>query len=117
MFYTKLIRPEPVYEDIDPYSKVETAGYSSAERQITDMIRAGIRLGEYRREMYDFEDGEKIDDEYFDPTRRRNYDMADASNDLRVVSRRLSDKADKAKNVEDGKKKEVIEGEKEKEAE
>ena len=42
------------------------------------MILAGQRLVEHRKEMYDFSDGNDIDESFTDPTRSKNYDMSDA---------------------------------------
>ena len=57
---------------------VERSGYIPAQVRIENMILAGQRLVEYRKEMYDFFDGENIDESFSDPTRSKNYDMADA---------------------------------------
>jgi len=57
---------------------VEKAGYIPAQTRIENMILAGQRLVEHRKEMYDFSDGKDIDENYIDPTRSKNFDMADA---------------------------------------
>ena len=57
---------------------VERAGYIPAQARIENMILAGQRLVEHRKEMYDFSDGNDIDETYSDPTRSKNYDMSDA---------------------------------------
>jgi len=57
---------------------VEKAGYIPAQARIENMILAGQRLVEHRKEMYDFSDGEDIDESFTDPTRSKNFDMADA---------------------------------------
>ena len=57
---------------------VEKSGYISAQARIENMILAGQRLVEYRKEMYDFSDGKDIDESFTDPTRSKNFDMADA---------------------------------------
>lgn len=62
-------------------TKVETAGYIPADQQIKSLLDAGQRLVDYRR-GYDFAAGQK-DNGFIDPTRSPNYDMADASQDLR----------------------------------
>lgn len=59
-------------------SPVETAGYIPANQRIENMMLAGQRLSESRKEQYDFPDGE-IDESYNDPTRSKNFDLADAS--------------------------------------
>lgn len=92
---------------------VETAGYIPAEIQIRQMIDAGIRLGEYRQELYDIANGED-DPEVIpiDVTRSGNYDLADASTDIRRVEARLTKKKEEEK-VEE-KKEEKVEEKKEK---
>lgn len=60
---------------------VETAGYITAEQRITNLMLAGQRLVEHRKSAYDFEAGKEIDEDFYDPTRRKNYDMADAFQD------------------------------------
>lgn len=57
---------------------VETAGYISAQKRIENMILAGQRLVDYRKQQFDFPDG-KIDEFYDDPTRVANFDLADAT--------------------------------------
>lgn len=57
--------------------QVETAGYMRAQTRIENMINAGQRLVEYRKTQFDF-DGENIDEDYYDPTRNKNLDMAEA---------------------------------------
>lgn len=57
---------------------VEKAGYIPAQARIENMILAGQRLVEHRKEMYDFSDGKDIDESFSDPTRSKNYDMSDA---------------------------------------
>lgn len=57
---------------------VEVAGYVPQHLRIQQMIDAGERLNNYRK-GYDFEDGEDVPDDFYDPTRDRGFDMADAS--------------------------------------
>lgn len=57
---------------------VEVAGYIPAHKQINNLINAGQRLAAARAEMYDFPDGE-IDENFNDPTRNGNFDLADAT--------------------------------------
>lgn len=56
---------------------VETAGYVSAQKRIESIIAAGRRLIESRSEQYDLV-GDQDDDDFFDPTRRKNFDLVDA---------------------------------------
>lgn len=60
----------------------ETSGYRTTEQIIEEMILAGSRLDQSRRDQYDFERYEDIDEDYEDPTRRKDYDLAEASQDL-----------------------------------
>ena len=57
---------------------VEVAGYIPAHKQIDNLLKAGKRLMSYR-EQYDFTGDDKIDEYFNDPTRARNFDLADAS--------------------------------------
>jgi len=57
---------------------VEKAGYIPAKDRIENMILAGQRLIEHRMSMYDFDSNKELDENYFDPTRSKNFDMADA---------------------------------------
>ena len=56
----------------------EQAGYIPADVKILNMIEAGDRLRESRL-GYEFDDEKSVPDDYFDPTRDPNFDMADAS--------------------------------------
>jgi len=57
---------------------VETAGYIPAHKQIENLLMAGKRLVSFR-EQYDFTGDKEIDESFTDPTRARNFDLADAS--------------------------------------
>lgn len=59
-------------------TKVEKVGYVSSQKRIESMIQAGQRLADYRKQQFDFPDGEIIED-YEDPTRMSNFDLSDAS--------------------------------------
>lgn len=78
-YYTKDKRPEkkPEINLDDPI--VETAGYRSAEVQISEMLMAGQRLVDYRKQRYEFGGEEVVPTDYHDPTRRPGFDMADAT--------------------------------------
>ena len=67
---------------------VERAGYISAQVRIENLMLAGQRLVQARKEMYDFPDG-KIDFDFNDPTRRKNYDLADGFQDGLKIEARL----------------------------
>ena len=69
---------------------VETAGYVSAEKRITNLMLAGQRLADYRKNLYDFEHNQELDESFSDPTRAKNYDLADAFQDELSLHERLS---------------------------
>lgn len=107
VFYTQFKRPTERLEFNEGPKITETAGYIPAKQQIENLILAGQRLAEYREENYDFGKDDEIDEDFTDPTRSPNYDLADASQDALSVSRRLSERAKKAKekkNVDEVKK-------------
>jgi len=78
-YYTKDKRPEKKLEINNGDAIVETAGYRSAEVQISEMLNAGQRLVDYRKQRYEFGGDEVVPADYQDPTRRPGFDMADAS--------------------------------------
>lgn len=106
MFATKFARPETVKEKNNGKKKVETAGYIPAITQIENLINAGMRLNQYRDEMYDFGAAEEVDDSFSDPTRNPNFDMADASMLAKEVEMNLRAQKEEA---EREKKKKVTE--------
>lgn len=77
-FYTHYDPPKTDEEVNEGELLVETAGYIPAKQLIEQMIFAGQRLAEFRAEMYDYGPDDE-DDGMVDPTRRPNFDMADAS--------------------------------------
>lgn len=68
--------------------KTERSGYIPAQKRIENLMLAGQRLVTSRKEMYDFPDG-KIDEDYTDPTRRKDFDMAEAFQAGLVTNARL----------------------------
>lgn len=75
--YTRTIRSAP--ERNSGQTLVEKAGYISARERIENMILAGQRLVDSRRARHDFAEGEPLDESFTDPTRARNFDLADAT--------------------------------------
>lgn len=69
---------------------VEKAGYIPAKQQIMNLINAGKRLLDYRREQYDFSDPKEVDNEFEDPTRKGSFDLADASQITRSIEERAA---------------------------
>lgn len=72
---------------------VEASGYIPTKIQVENMLIAGQRLNEYRREQYDYSEGDSVpDDVRPDPTRNPEFDLADATRLGREAKARL-DKA------------------------
>lgn len=78
MFFTKFVRPEPVKEVNSGELLVEVAGYVPAKKQIENLLFAGKRLDEFRRNEYEFQEGEQVPPDYIDMTRTPNFDVVDA---------------------------------------
>ena len=87
-FFDQFIRPEPSGEVLSDEVVVERAGYIPAKEQIEGMIMAGLRLGEFRREAFDYA-SEEEDDGVLDPM-RQNPDLAEVSELEREVNERPS---------------------------
>ena len=87
---------ERQYEVLDPHSETEQAGYIPPQVQIENMMLAGQRLDQSRKAMFDFASEEEIDEDAFDPTRRGNFDLADASQMAMETEMSLRDQARKA---------------------
>ena len=84
---------ERQYEVLDPHSETEQAGYIPPQVQIENMMLAGQRLDQSRKAMFDFASEEEIDEDAFDPTRRGNFDLADASQMAMETEMSLRDQA------------------------
>jgi len=100
MFYTAYKRPEKVFEYNSGEKIVERAGYIPAVKQIENLILAGERLRLARLEEFDsylYED----EDIPLDPTRRADFDLADAS----MMAQELRAKKAEAMMLQKGKKK------------
>ena len=83
--YDRVRQPAEINSGI---TLVERAGYIPAQQRIENLMLAGQRLFQARKELYDFPDG-KIDLNFSDPTRRKNYDLADGFQDGLKVEARL----------------------------
>ena len=81
MYYDRntVVSRKRQYEVIDPHSETEQAGYIPPQIQIENMILAGERLNQSRKEQYDFASADEIDEDAYDPTRSGNFDLADAT--------------------------------------
>lgn len=99
-FQTQYVRTRSAPEKNSGICKVDRAGYISSQKRIENLINAGMRLVESRREQYDFP-GNEFDPDFEDPTRSKNFDMADASQMNLAVQARIA-KASRDKTVQDG---------------
>ena len=95
-FNTQYDRVRQPAESNSGITLVERAGYIPAQQRIENLMLAGQRLVQARKEMYDFPDG-KIDLNFNDPTRRKNYDLADGFQDGLKVEARLKAQKEAAK--------------------
>lgn len=88
-FYSFTNRPKSTPEINSGEILVETAGYVPAKRRIEDMINAGTRLVNARREQFDTLDDSEPD---IDPTRSKHFDLAEATIYKAEVTRRFNEK-------------------------
>ena len=70
---------------------VETAGYVSAQQRIESIMLAGQRLVESRREMYDYDTEDDLDEDRYPVTRDPGFDLADATQITLDLQRKLRD--------------------------
>lgn len=86
--------PHAVPERMDPNSKTEKHGHVPLNKRIEEMVLAGQRLDRSRM-GYDTLNPNDPDPE-IDPTRRKDYDLAEATQEQNAVTDRLQDSAKKA---------------------
>jgi len=91
--FTQYRRPPKHLEENDGLTITESAGYIPPKVQIENLINAGKRLAQWRKEQYDFPEDDDVDESFEDPTRGPGYDLADASRDAKAVSDRIRAKA------------------------
>lgn len=68
---------------------VDPSGYISPQQRIDNLIRAGQRLEEFRREQYDYDHGDSDDGVWMDPLRTPGLDLSDVSRIQSVAMDRL----------------------------
>jgi len=69
---------------------IEKIGYIPAQKRIENLLLAGQRLKDFRDSQFDFPDEKSIDHDFFDPTRAKNFDLADASQMQYDITGRLN---------------------------
>lgn len=107
-FYTALIRPKKVLEKNDGKDEVERAGYLSTEQRVENMMRAGERLRASRNYDYQYdssrlskEELKQLDDSMdVHPLRNKAFDLVDATNTLREIESRKTEREIKAKEAQ-----------------
>ena len=97
-FYTQYNRPPKQYEYNSGEVLVERHSFRSVRDQFRDLLMAGKRADLARG--YDSDIQPDIEDLQYDPTRRRNYDLADYSADVAEVRRRLKEAKDEKIRIE-----------------
>lgn len=107
MLQTHYMREERVGEIFSPETMTEQVGYLSAEKQVTRLIQAGVRLDDFRKEQYHFESEEQVTEGFFDPDLEPGYDLVDAKNDFDAAMERISN-AEKARKSEKAKRAEAV---------
>lgn len=91
---TNYLRPERRKEAGGGPRIVEASGYIPTKVQVENMMIAGQRLNDYRREQYDYSEGDSVPDDVVpDPTRNPEFDLADATR----LGREANARIDKAK--------------------
>ena len=91
-FYTQYNRPVKTYEYNSGEKLVERHSFVSVRDQFRALLQAGKRADLARG--YDSDIQPDIENLQYDPTRRRNYDLADYSADVAEVRRRLKEAKD-----------------------
>jgi len=99
-FQTKYNRMQQKAEKNSGEKITETAGYIPSKVRIENLMLAGLRLKEYRMEQFDFQE-HQVDDSYFDPTRSKNFDLADISAMRRDLEERNKAKKAEAKKAQE----------------
>lgn len=102
-YYTHDVRPDK--DEFLEYPSgeilVEPHGYETAQKKIERMIFAGQRLALSRKEHFDFPPGTDIEEDFYDPTRRLDYDLSDATQSIRDLEERAFE-AKKAQRNKEG---------------
>lgn len=104
VIYSQNKRPPKSYQPHGGRVLLERQGYVSAKDRIEAILMAGKRLIETRGFQYDFEPGKEIDEDYYDPTRNKAYDMVDAFQDGIALEERFKEVRKKAKEAESKKR-------------
>lgn len=102
MFISKYKNFKPQTEAMKPDTIVDPAGYVSPKKRIENLIRAGERLDQFRRENYDLGYEDEDDGTWEDPMRQPGLDLADVHRIRQAVRSRMQSAS--AKTEEEPKK-------------
>lgn len=96
--FTQRIRPDKeFYLDVNNgESLVEPEAHIPTKIRIEQFIDAGVRLKEFRKEQFHFQNDEKIDENFYDPTIDPDFDEMDAVDMANNVKENLQDSVNKA---------------------
>lgn len=78
------------YVSCDSTDLLETGGWVDTKSLIKEIMIAGEKLQSFDN-VYDYDEDGDLDDGFIDPTRSGNYDMADASEEMRRFERKSND--------------------------
>lgn len=99
-FNTPYERVKDGPEKLPQKSMVETAGYVDVHSQIERLIMAGRQL-HVSKFGFDLDHDKDDMDLVFNPTRRKNYDLADASIDAKAIVERIYKRSQKREQKND----------------
>lgn len=74
-------------------SIIDPSGYISPKQRITNLIRAGERLDQYRRELYDLQHDQEDDGIWMDEMRAPGLDYADITQIQRRAMERIKSRS------------------------
>lgn len=77
-FYTQWNRPPKQPEINNDPDMVEPGRVPTMKQQVEDFLLAGVKLDMSRRMRYDWPGDVPIDEDYYDPTRYKGFDAAEA---------------------------------------
>lgn len=75
-------RPVKVYEDCSDPLLVEQVGFMTVKAQVERLMQAGIRLADYKKQLFDFQADEEVDESLEVRPRNVDYEFTDAGSDM-----------------------------------
>ena len=103
--YSRVERPDKAeFREYNSGHRVtETAGYVPASVLVSQMIRAGVKLREYREDQFHFGADEEVPQDFLDPTLDPDFDLKMATEAFDDAGKRLqaAREAEEAKREEE----------------